>query len=164
MAESWESTSTTTWLRIGNDALDERDALAFCRRHHVGGIVVFAGTVRDHNEDLTGVVALHYEVALDLAAARLGNIAAEAFDALPELAALVVHHRVGRVALGETAVVVAAAAPHRDTAFQAARYAIDAVKVAVPLIKQELTPSSSRWAPSSTPLDDIPRVKDHPQP
>jgi len=157
---SWESTTATTWLRLEGAPIDEAAVAAFCRRPSVGAVVTFAGTVRDQAEGLSGIIALHYEVALELAAARLDAIAARAFSDAPELQALAVHHRLGRVPLGEPAVVVAAAAAHRDLAFDAARFVIDAVKVAVPLVKQELTEVGARWAPSATPLEDFPTQKD----
>lgn len=153
---SWESTTATTWLRLETAPIDEAAVATFCRRPSVGAVVTFAGTVRDHAEGLHGIIALHYEVALALAAARLEAIAERAFDDVRELQALAVHHRLGRVPLGEAAVVVAAAAAHRDAAFDAARFVIEAVKVAVPLVKQELTEVGARWAPSATPLEDLP--------
>lgn len=163
-AGSWESRSATTWLELTHAAVDEHAAVEFCRRPSVGGIVCFSGTVRDHAEGVEGVVALHYEVADELAKGRLRAIAEETARAIPELQALAIRHRIGRVALGETAVVVAAGAAHRDDAFRAARYVIDAVKVAVPLVKQELTRIGARWTPDAVPLADVPRLKDAPLP
>ncbi len=160
VAGSWEAKTTRSWLLLTSSELDERAATAFCRRDDVGAVVSFLGTVRDHAPGIEGVRALHYEVALELAAARLEEIAHEAFAELAELRELVIHHRLGRVELGLPAVIVAAGAPHRDVAFRAARYAIDAVKVAVPLVKQEISATGARWSPDATALTTTPHLKD----
>ncbi len=108
-----------------------------------GGIVVFLGTVRERS-DGRAVSHLEYEAYADMAEAKMDQIAARLErDHAPLRVAM--HHRTGDLAIGETAVIVAAAAPHRDAAFVAARSAIDELKTIVPIWKKEYTEDGSVW-------------------
>ena len=109
-----------------------------------GGTCVFLGTVRDHSNagDVTG---LTYEAWDDLAVKRLDEIAAEARDRW-NLCAVSLLHRTGALQVGETSVIVAASAPHRADAFEAARHAIERLKEDVPIWKKEgLVTGESHW-------------------
>jgi molybdopterin synthase catalytic subunit len=107
----------------------------------VGAVVSFAGHVRADD----GVTALWLEHHPRMTAAALDALAAEAMARWP-LAAAVLIHRVGLVPLGACIVLVAVASPHRDAAFDAARYLIDRLKTDVPLWKREtLADGSTRW-------------------
>ncbi len=108
-----------------------------------GGIVVFLGTVRERN-DGRAVSHLEYEAYTDMAEAKMDQIAARLERDHAPLR-LAMHHRTGDLAIGETAVIVAAAAPHRDAAFAAARSAIDELKTIVPIWKKEYTEDGSVW-------------------
>jgi len=100
-----------------------------------GALTTFIGTVRNRN-DGRAVVALDYSAYPEMAERELERIATEAVARWPECD-LLVEHRVGHLALGDTAVAVVAAAPHRDTAFAACRYLIEEVKRRVPVWKRE---------------------------
>lgn len=100
-----------------------------------GGFVAFEGWVRNHNEGLE-VRRLEYEVYAPLAQREGERIAAEACERFGVTHVLCVH-RVGELAIGELAVWVGVSAPHRDEAFRACRYVIDAVKHRVPIWKKE---------------------------
>ena len=99
-----------------------------------GGIVVFIGTVRERSRGQR-VTRLDYEAYPEMAEAKMREIAARLETA--HGARLAMHHRVGELAVGDTAVIVAAAAAHRDAAFAAARSAIDELKTIVPIWKKE---------------------------
>ncbi|MBA2739799.1 MAG: molybdenum cofactor biosynthesis protein MoaE [Nocardioidaceae bacterium] len=109
----------------------------------IGGICLFVGTVRDHDRG-RGVVALGYS-AHPTALTQLRRVAAEVaerFDA-PAVAAV---HRVGELAVGDLAVVVAVATPHRDAAFSGCRALIDELKATVPIWKHQVfTDGSDEW-------------------
>jgi molybdopterin converting factor subunit 1 len=108
-----------------------------------GGIVTFTGVVRrqgNHGE----VVRLIYEAYVQMAEEVLAEIAVEIEREIPG-AQVAVHHRVGSLAIGEVAVVIAAAAPHRAEAFEACRAAIDRLKRRAPIWKKEIGTHGEEW-------------------
>lgn len=107
-----------------------------------GGIVAFIGTVRERNRGQR-VTRLDYEAYPEMAEATMREIASRLEAA--HGARLAMHHRVGELAVGETAVIVAAGAAHRDAAFAAARAAIDELKTIVPIWKKEHTEDGAVW-------------------
>jgi len=108
-----------------------------------GGIVVFLGTVRDESRGKR-VRHLEYEAYAEMAEAKMREIAI-ALEGPHAPLRIAMHHRVGDLALGEIAVIVAAAAPHREGAFDAARAAIDELKRSVPIWKKEYTDDGAVW-------------------
>lgn len=99
-----------------------------------GGIATFLGTVRDHHGG-RGVLRLDYSAYEPMAEAECARIVAEAEQRWA--AGVGLRHRLGRLEIGDTAVAVVAAAPHRDAAFEACRYVIEEVKRRVPIWKRE---------------------------
>jgi molybdopterin synthase catalytic subunit len=126
-----------------------------------GAVVVFCGTVRDHAPGRPGVTGLMYEAYRQQASPRLVSIADSALDRWADLGRLVLLHRTGDLVVGEVAVVVVAAAPHRSEAFAAARWSIDAVKATVPIWKREQWSGGDDWG---TCTHDLVDVADLPQP
>lgn len=120
------------------------DALKEVERTDAGAVAVFVGTVRDHSTDRTGVTHLEYEAFDERVVDSIGAIVAEALERWPILSG-VVEHRVGRVELGEPAVVVAVSSAHRGDAFEAARYVIDELKARAPLWKKEHWDGGAEW-------------------
>lgn len=120
---------------VRDEPLSTDEALAAVRHARAGAIALFLGVVRDHHEG-KAVRRLDYEAFRELANKEMQRILAELTQAHPEtrIAAL---HRVGELAVGEVAVIVAASAPHRDAAFSACRKAIDQIKERVPIWKRE---------------------------
>ena len=118
-------------------------AIDAVRGPDTGGIVVFLGTVRDESRGKR-VRHLEYEAYAEMAELKMREIAIELERAHAPLR-VAMHHRVGDLALGEIAVIVAAAAPHRDAAFVAARAAIDELKRVVPIWKKEYTDDGAVW-------------------
>jgi molybdopterin synthase catalytic subunit len=100
-----------------------------------GGLCVFEGWVRNENEGRT-VERLEYEVYEPLAVSEGEKVIAEAKDKFPHLQACCVH-RSGLLDVGDCAVWVGVAAPHRDEAFKACRYIIDQIKRRLPIWKKE---------------------------
>ena len=100
-----------------------------------GGLCVFEGWVRNENEGRT-VERLEYEVYEPLAVSEGEKVIAEAKDKFPHLQACCVH-RSGLLEIGDCAVWVGVAAPHRDEAFKACRYIIDQIKIRLPIWKKE---------------------------
>lgn len=109
-----------------------------------GGIALFVGVVRNHAEG-RAVDRLDYEAHEKLALSELAKVASEVLAADPEVRACAVH-RVGNLAIGDLAVVVAASAPHRAEAFAACRDLIEKIKERVPIWKKEwAADGSANW-------------------
>jgi molybdopterin synthase catalytic subunit len=145
-----------TWVALTSEPLVLEPAMAWATTPSCGAVVSFSGTARDHSTGRHGIEALEYEAYDDEARRRLQQVADEARTRWPAVERLVLLHRLGRVELGEAAVLVVAAAPHRGDAFDAARWAIDTLKATVPLWKREHWPGGADWALETQPLADVP--------
>lgn len=133
--------------RIVDERLDTAAHLAAVERAEAGASTVFVGTVRDHDPDAAGsVVALEYSAHPD-AEQVLRRIALEAARlAASADATVAVSHRIGRVAVGESAVVVAVSTGHRGDAFAVCREVIEAIKRELPVWKRQLeADGSAAW-------------------
>jgi len=113
-----------------------------------GAVATFVGLVRDHNAGRR-VLWLDYEAYAALARATFARIASEAAERWPSVQ-LAIHHRIGRIAIGEASVVIAAASPHRADAFAACRYAIERVKQIAPVWKHEHFEGGDVWIEGAT--------------
>jgi len=113
-----------------------------------GAIASFVGLVRDHNQGRR-VSFLDYEAYEPLAIRALGRILDEIRDAWPDTR-VGVHHRTGRIEIGEASVIIAATSPHRANAFAACRYAIERVKQIVPIWKHEHFEGGDVWLEGAT--------------
>jgi molybdopterin synthase catalytic subunit len=121
-----------------------------------GGVTVFAGTVRGvtrapgTGEQHTDY--LEYEAYPEMAEASFERIAEEAKARWPGIAAVAVVHRVGRLEVGDVAIVIAVAAGHRAETFDACHYVIDRIKQVSPIWKKEVGPDGAMWieGPEST--------------
>jgi molybdopterin synthase catalytic subunit len=112
--------------------------------------VTFAGVVRD-NFAGRATSSLTYEAYTEMALHVLAQIADEARARWP-IGKVAVHHRVGHLQIGETAVLVVVAAPHRQAAFDAAGYVMDRIKDIAPIWKREhWADGESEWRDSSAP-------------
>ena len=114
------------------------EVLRAVRHSGAGGIAIFLGVVRDH-ADGKAVQRLDYEAYVEMAEREMARVMAGVEGELQgvRIAAL---HRVGALQVGETAVVVAASAAHRDAAFEACRATIDRIKERAPIWKKEWDP------------------------
>lgn len=108
----------------------------------LGGIVTFTGTVRDETRGRR-VLRLEYEAYAPMAERKLAEIGAQVEQA--HGAAVAIVHRVGVLAPGEAAVVIACAAPHRTPAFRACEACIETLKREVPIWKREVYEDGSEW-------------------
>jgi molybdopterin synthase catalytic subunit len=111
-----------------------------------GAVLLFEGTVRDHSEGLSGVVALEYEAQASMAGKIISAILAETAREFP-IRKIAVRHRLGRVELGEPTIIIAVSAAHRDEAYRASRRIIDRIKHEAPIWKREiLADGSGAWS------------------
>lgn len=128
---------------VSREVLDIAKLAEEVTRPHCGAVVTFSGVVRDLTGDQV-TEKLQYSAYESMASKELLAICQEAADKWP-LGAAVVEHRVGELAPGELAVVVACSSPHRTEAFEAARFLIDTTKERVPLWKKEFGPDGTAW-------------------
>jgi len=129
------------WLQAG--PLSMEVLLEEVRGDDAGGVVTFTGTVRDHSRG-RAIDHLEYEAYEPMAEKEMRKIAAQVAERWPE-ARIAIAHRVGRLAIGDAAVMIAAAAPHRAEAFEACRFAIDTLKQTVPIWKKEFAEDGTAW-------------------
>lgn len=108
-----------------------------------GAIALFSGMVRNQT-DGQPVVALEYQAYEPMALQVFKQIAAEIRRQWPDITRVVIHHRTGRLAVGEISVLVAVGSPHRSEGFAACQFAIDTLKHNAPIWKKE------HWQDGST--------------
>jgi molybdopterin synthase catalytic subunit len=113
-----------------------------------GAVASFLGLVRNHNQGRT-VRFLEYEAYEPLALRALSHIVEETAALWPPVR-VAIHHRIGRLDVGEASVAIVAAAPHRADAFSACRYAIERVKQIVPIWKHEHFEGGDVWLEGAT--------------
>jgi molybdopterin synthase catalytic subunit len=133
---------------ITSDPLDLPALVASVSAAGSGAIATFLGLVRDHNQGRR-VEHLVYEAYEPLAERALARIIDEAGRHWPTVT-VAVHHRVGRLEIGEASVAIAAASPHRADAFAACRYVIERVKQIVPIWKHEYFEGGDVWIEGAT--------------
>jgi len=128
---------------ISDEALDEAEVVSRVDGPDAGGIVSFVGNVRNHARGHE-IEYLEYEAYPEMAEREMTKIADEAGEKWPGTR-VAIAHRVGHLEVGDAAVVVVAASAHRDEAFQACRFAIDTLKVRVPIWKREVSTDGAYW-------------------
>jgi molybdopterin synthase catalytic subunit len=138
-------TDTDDWLAFTAAPLGAGVPTGWAVRSGCGAVVTFSGTTRDHAGDRSGVLVLDYETYEEQAMPALAAVAAEVRRRWPMVGRVALLHRTGEVPVGEVAVVVAVSTPHRAEAFEAASYAIDALKATVPIWKKETWDGGQSW-------------------
>ena len=108
-----------------------------------GAIALFSGMVRNQT-DGQSVIALEYQAYEPMALAVFNQIASDIRQQWPDITRIVIHHRTGKLTVGEISVLVAIGSPHRGEAFSACQYAIDTLKHNAPIWKKE------HWQDGST--------------
>jgi molybdopterin synthase catalytic subunit/molybdopterin converting factor small subunit len=130
-------------FRVTEEPLSLDAAVAEVADERAGGIATFTGTVRRQSRGRE-VLYLEYEAYAEMAEDVIAQLAAE-LDETHDLCGISIHHRVGRVEIGEPSVVIAVSAPHRQDALAACRQAIDGLKETVPLWKKEVYEGGEEW-------------------
>lgn len=128
---------------LGDEPLVLDRVIAAVEARRTGGVVTFVGKVRDHSRG-HAIDHLEYEAYAPMALKVMRKIAAEVEAEVAD-SSVAVHHRLGRLAIGESAVVIAAAAPHRAEAFAACRAVIERLKQDVPIWKREVAVDGTTW-------------------
>lgn len=129
--------------RLSESPLDPGAAVAEVTSDEAGGVASFVGTARRHSRGRT-VLHLQYEAYEGMAEQSMAELAGE-LKRRYRLCEVAIHHRVGRVGVGEPSVVIAVSAPHRADALAACKDAIDTLKTSVPLWKKEVYEGGEEW-------------------
>ena len=143
-----EATTSAVRYLITDAPLEAGAAAALVTGPGCGAVTTFLGVVRAENGGRR-VLWLDYEAYAPLAQRSFEAIAGEAAVRWPA-SRLAIHHRTGRLAIGQISVVIAAAAPHRSDAFAACRYAIERVKQIAPIWKHEHFEGGEVWIEGAT--------------
>jgi len=130
-------------FRLSDEPLSLDRVVDEVRDEEAGAVATFTGTTRIHSRDRI-VTHLDYEAYEGMAERVMAEIA-DGLRARYELRAIAIHHRIGRVSIGETSVVIAVSAVHSEDALAACRDAIDELKERVPLWKKEVYVGGEEW-------------------
>ena len=123
--------------------LDEAEVASRVEGPDAGGVVSFIGRVRNHARGQT-IEHLEYEAYPAMAEKEMEKIVDEAAEKWPGTR-VAIAHRIGRLEIGDAAVIVIAASAHRGEAFDACEFAIDTLKVTVPIWKREVATDGAYW-------------------
>jgi molybdopterin synthase catalytic subunit/molybdopterin converting factor small subunit len=138
------TTPASSHIALTNNSISAGAIAEPLKRGEDGAVVVFDGVVRNHTRGRR-TLYLFYEAYPEMALARMKQLAAEALQAYP-IRDVAIVHRLGRLEVGETSVVIAVASPHRAAAFDACRWLIDTLKQTVPIWKKEFFEDGAVWA------------------
>ena len=144
-----------TWLGLIEGILPVEEALAWAGRHDCGAVVLFSGNARNHAEGRTDVTRLVYEAYEEQVVPRLQRVADEARRRWPAVVRIALLHRIGVVPIGEAAVVAVVSSAHRQAAFSAGCFCIDALKATVPIWKLETWDGGEHWGIGAQHLVDL---------
>ena len=140
-------------FRVTSNPLDVTAVSSIVSSADCGAVATFVGLVRNENGGRR-VLWLEYEAYEPLAVKAFARIDEEAGERWPSIG-LAIHHRIGRLEIGDASVVIAAASPHRAEAFAACRYAIERIKQIAPIWKHEHFEGGETWIEGATadPMD-----------
>lgn len=130
-------------IALTSDPIDSTALVASLKRAEDGAVVVFDGIVRNHTRDRR-TLYLFYEAYPEMAVEQMRALAAHALERYP-IRDVAIAHRLGRLEVGETSVLIAVASAHRAAAFDACRWLIDTLKQTVPIWKKEFFEDGAVW-------------------
>ena len=133
-------------IQVTNEVIRPEAVIDGLRRSIHGAVVTFMGTVRRYTEDRE-VHYLDYEAYPEMAEEQMGAIAEEV-RGRDEIEDVAIVHRVGRLGVGETSLIVAVASLHRREGFDACLYTVERIKELVPIWKKEVWSEGEVWVKS----------------
>jgi MoaE-MoaD fusion protein len=148
-ADQTQTAASDDVFRLVREPIDARALLEHLKAPEDGALVIFDGFVRDNYKGRR-TLYLEYEAYEAMAYPKMREIG-EHIRANFAIDRVAMVHRLGRLAIGETSVLVAVSSPHRAAAFDACRYAIDALKRGVPIWKKEYFAGGAVWAEGEKP-------------
>ncbi|HST09794.1 MAG TPA: molybdenum cofactor biosynthesis protein MoaE [Terriglobales bacterium] len=145
---------------IVRSPIDTAKVLAEIKRPEDGAAIVFEGIVRDNTRGRQ-TLYLEYEAYEEMALKQMEDLAAEALAQF-KVREVAIVHRLGRLEIGETSVLIVVASAHRGAAYEASRWLIDTLKRKVPIWKKEYFVHGAVWADGEPFPEDIPRAQGSP--
>lgn len=130
-------------FKITSQAIPVQEVIQLAESGQAGAVSVFIGTVRDNTKQKK-VVSLEYESYESMALKKMEEIAEQAKSKWP-IEKVSMYHRVGKLEIGEAAVVIAVSTPHRKESFEACQFLIDTLKQVVPIWKKEIYEDGEVW-------------------
>ncbi|MFT5027429.1 MAG: molybdopterin synthase catalytic subunit [Ilumatobacter sp.] len=146
------------WFGLTTKELPIGAAYEWAVRPDCGAVVLFSGTIRNHAESRKGVQHLTYEAYEEQAVVRFEAIGDELRVRWPDVGRVVLLHRIGELHIGESSVIAIVSSPHRPNAFEAARFAIDALKETAPIWKHEVWADGADWGTGAHNIRDAQTV------
>ena len=140
-------------IRITNDPLDAALAVSQVESPAAGAVSVFVGVTRNNTAGRE-VLFLEYEAYRPMADDQLRRVADEMRERW-DLQGVAIHHRLGRLEIGEASLVVAASSAHRQAAFEACHFSVDRIKQIVPIWKKEFFVGGEVWVGSQEDFDPL---------
>jgi molybdopterin synthase catalytic subunit len=141
---SGERIGLPAYIRLTREVIDAESLVAAAKRGEDGAVVVFDGIVRNHSRGRQ-TLYLDYEAYEEMATKQMNDLAGEAFSRFGVRHVTIVH-RLGRLRVGETSVLIVVASAHRAQAYEASRWLIDTLKKTVPIWKKETFVDGAVWA------------------
>ena len=132
---------------IVEEPIDVGALIAYAQRPDCGAVSTFVGTTRVDDNDGASVEYLEYEAYRPMADRKLEEIGSE-IEERWDVREVSIVHRIGRVDPGQASVAIVVASPRRGPAFEASRYAIERIKVVVPIWKREVWSDGYVWVGS----------------
>ena len=130
-------------IQLKDNTLSPQDCIDFIASPKAGGSSLFIGTVRDNTKGKQ-VLRLEFEAYAPMAISEMGKIATKVKEKW-QAEKVTIHHRTGTLAIGDIAVIIAVATPHRKAAFEACEFAIDTLKETAPIWKKEIFEDGEIW-------------------
>jgi molybdopterin synthase catalytic subunit len=131
-------------FEVIRDAISVDEVVGRLADPAIGAVTTFVGVVRGTTGERE-TLYLEYEAYPEMVLKTLSQVGDEVRERWPEVRQVAVVHRVGRLEVGETAIVIALSAAHRRQTFDALHYAIDRIKEIVPIWKREVWADGSEW-------------------
>jgi MoaE-MoaD fusion protein len=150
-------TSNSKHCAIVRDRIDTQSVIEKTKHPEDGAAVIFEGVVRDHTRGRR-TLYLEYEAYEEMALKQMEELAGRALGQFAVRDAAIIH-RLGRLEIGETSVLIVVASAHRAAAFEACRWLIDTLKRTVPIWKKEHFENGAVWADGEPFPDAIPRAE-----
>ena len=144
------------YASIVRAAIDTQRTVAGLKRGEDGAVLAFEGIVRNQTRGRR-TLYLNYEAYEEMALAQMESLAQQALHQFP-IRDIALVHRLGRLEIGETSVLIAVASAHRAAAFDACRWLIDTLKKTVPIWKKEHFEDGAVWADGEQFPAEIPRI------
>ena len=133
------------WIVLTGESLPLEAAMEWAVDPNCGAVVSFSGTVRNHSDGRPDVSLLEYEAYEEFVVPKFSEIAEIAAKQWPQVHKVAILHRIGKMTVSESSVFIAVSAEHRDSAFEAAKFCIDALKASAPIWKKERWSGGSDW-------------------